>query len=67
MFSLAWAYSSIDVCTSRWLGERLVNTAMSGLAWRVISWKEDSSRTATSSFPILSASERRGFPMFPPT
>ena len=56
----------MDLWMSRWLGERLVNTAMSGLVWSVISWKEDSSNTATSSGDISPASDSNGLPMLPP-
>ena len=67
MFSLAATYSSMDLWMSRWLGARLVTTAMRGLRSMVISWKEDSSSTAQSSFTIPGTSASSGWPIFPPT
>ena len=67
MFFLAAMYSSMDLWTSRWLGARLVITAMSGLCSMVMSWKEDSSSTAMSPGSMPSTSGSRGRPMLPPT
>ena len=66
MFFLASIYSCISLCTSRWLGERFVTTATSGLSRMEISWKLESSTTAQSSGWMDSISGSRGLPMLPP-
>ena len=48
------------------VGGQIGKTAISGLAESVISWKEESSKTAISSGDMLPASERSGFPIFLP-
>ena len=66
MFFWHRLYSCISLWMSRWLGDRLVTTATSGLLRMEINWKLESSTTATSSGATRSISGRSGRPMFPP-
>lgn len=65
-FFFAFTYSSISLCTSRWFGDRFVMTATFGLRRMEISWKLESSTTATSSGFTSRISGRSGRPMLPP-
>ena len=66
MFFFESMYSCMSLWTSRWLGERFVTTATSGLSRMEMSWKLESSTTATSSGAMVSISGSRGLPMLPP-
>ena len=66
MLRLASIYSCISLWWSRWLGVTLVTTATVGLLRILMSWKLDSSTTATSVGATSGSMGSSGAPMLPP-
>ena len=66
MFRLASMYSCISLWWSRWLGVTFVTTATFGLRRMLMSWKLDSSTTATASGVTSASWGSSAAPMLPP-